>query len=170
VHIEIGRNPVDDIQRLAAVEAIKNTKARYFRFMDAKDWTNLATVLAPDAVFDMRAVFSVPNLQTGELNPPLLGDGHIHRGRDAILARIQQTLGDLVTVHHGFMPEIEILSPTSAEAIFGMEDILCRSNGDLVRHGHGHYHETYERLDAGWAIKTWQLTCQKLDYRRPLPV
>jgi hypothetical protein len=40
---------VSDIQRLIDIEAIKQLKARYFRFMDTKDWMGFGSVFTLDA-------------------------------------------------------------------------------------------------------------------------
>jgi len=46
-----------------------------------------------------------------------------------------------------------------------MEDKLRWPEGSPVRtmHGYGHYHETYERTDDGWRIKTITLTRLRVD-------
>ena len=46
---------MNDIDKLWAIEQIKQLKARYFRSMDTKDWAALEAVFAPDAVMDMRS-------------------------------------------------------------------------------------------------------------------
>jgi hypothetical protein len=62
------------------------------------------------------------------------------------------------------MPDIEILSETTAKGLWAMEDILRRPKdepseyGYTYLHGFGHYHETYARLPQGWRIKTTRLT------------
>ena len=43
-----------EIERLTAIEEIKQLKARYFRCMDTKDWAGLQAVFSDDAEFDMR--------------------------------------------------------------------------------------------------------------------
>ena len=65
-------------------------------------------------------------------------------GADEFLAFLRETLGDVVTVHHGHMPEIELTSPTTATGIWAMEDMLRWPDGAEL-HGYGHYHETYEK-------------------------
>ena len=40
--------------RLAAKEAIRELKARYFRCMDMRDWAGMRDVFVGDAVMDMR--------------------------------------------------------------------------------------------------------------------
>jgi len=71
----------------------------------------------------------------------------------------------LTTTHHGHMPEIEIASPTTARGIWAMEDVIRYSPGHALMTlvGHGHYHETYERIDGRWFIKTLKLTRLRVD-------
>ena len=40
------------------------------------------------------------------------------------MAFLEPVLQDVVTVHHGHMPEIELTSPTTARGIWAMEDML----------------------------------------------
>jgi hypothetical protein len=125
------------------IESIRQLKARYFRMMDTKDWDGLAAVFADDVEIDM----------TGE------GGGVTH-GVAEYLPFLRQHIETVVTVHHGHMPEIELTSPTTATAIWAMEDELWWPEGGPIRHlhGYGHYHETYEKTPAGWRIKTMTIS------------
>jgi hypothetical protein len=125
------------------IEAIKQVKARYFRMIDTKDWDGLSTVFAADAVVDV----------TGE------GGGITHSLAEFV-PRLRELIGPVTTVHHGHMPEIELTSPTAARGVWSMEDELWWPDGYPLRymHGYGHYHETYEKTDMGWRIKTMTLT------------
>ena len=125
------------------LEAIRQLKARYFRLMDTKDWDGLAEVFTDDVVIDM----------TGE------GAG-VTRGRAEYMPFIRQVIGDVVTVHHGHMPEITITSPTTATGVWALEDQLWWPEGSPITHMHafGHYHESYEKQDGVWRIKTMTLT------------
>ncbi|HEX4015117.1 MAG TPA: nuclear transport factor 2 family protein [Frankiaceae bacterium] len=127
----------------ADVEAIKQLKARYFRLMDTKDWDAMAQVFAPDVEIDM----------TGE-------DGTVHHGVDDFMPYLRANIELVITVHHGHMPEITLLSETTARGIWAMEDKLWWPEGSpLVHlHGYGHYHETYEKTGGQWRIKTLTLT------------
>ena len=128
------------------VEAIKQLKARYFRTMDTKDWAGMREVFADDVVMD-----------TTEAG------GNVIEGAGAFLAFLEPTLRGVVTVHHGHMPEISLTSPTTASGIWSMEDMLRMPDGTEL-HGYGHYHETYEKLDGTWRIKTSTLTRLRMDY------
>ncbi len=149
---------MDEVARLVAIEEIRVLKARYFRFMDCKDWDGLEGVFAPDAIFDLREVNSVRHPMTGEWSPPFTDD--VYRGRTAVLAMIKGAVERLVTAHYGHMPEIQITGSATAEGIWAMEDIIRNAPGEpaFMMQGYGHYHDTYERLATGWAIKTTRIT------------
>jgi uncharacterized protein (TIGR02246 family) len=144
---------MNDIEWLAAIEDIKQLKARYFRCMDTKDWAGLEDVFAPDAVLDM----------SGEMGEHAQPGAGVTRGQTAIGAFMKAAVEHIVTVHHGHMPEITVTSPTTATGVWSMEDMLRFPNGTEM-HGYGHYHETYEKVDGRWKIKTETLTRLRKDY------
>lgn len=125
------------------IEAIRQLKARYFRLMDTKDWDGLAQVFADDIVIDV----------TGE------GGGVTHSVAEYI-PFLRANIENVITVHHGHMPEIELTSPTTANGIWALEDQLWWPEGGPLKHmhGYGHYHETYEKHDGTWRIKTMTIT------------
>lgn len=146
---------VTDLERLVAIEEIKQLKARYFRFMDTKDWAGLETVFAPDAEFDMRS----------EAHDRSRAAESLVTGAARIAAFMRNAVHDLNTVHHGHMPEIDITSPTTARGIWAMEDLIRWPEGSATTslHGFGHYHETYERVDGRWLIRSLRLTRLRVD-------
>ena len=127
------------------LEAIKQLKARYFRTMDTTDWVGMREVFADDVVVD--------TTDSG---------GGVITGADEFMAFLRETLADVVTVHHGHTPEIELTSPTTATGIWAMQDVLRWPNGGRL-HGYGHYHETYELIDGAWRIRTSKLTRLHMD-------
>jgi uncharacterized protein (TIGR02246 family) len=131
------------------LEAIKQLKARYFRTMDTKDWEGMRAVFCDDVVVDTTS-----------------SRGGVVKGADTFMAFLRDALEDVVTVHHGHMPEIGFTSPTTAEGIWAMQDHLRWPNGREL-HGYGHYHETYERIDGEWRIKTMTLTRLRVDVTEP---
>jgi hypothetical protein len=156
---------VDD---LFEVEKIKQLKARYFRFLDTKDWDGFETLFTEDAVLDSSMAFYAPHPVTGE---PLT------HGRPELVAGIQtgdmvmiggKTMADkgrqlfpgVITMHHGHMPEIEILSDDQATGVWPLEDRLLFPEGAPIRevHGFGHYFETYRKVDGHWKIACSKLT------------
>jgi hypothetical protein len=150
--ITITGGSMDDIERLAAVHAITQLKARYFRFMDTKDWVGLAGVFAPDAVMDMQEEA-----------------GATVEGNDAIAAFVQASVGDVVTVHHGHMPEITVESATEASGTWAMEDVLQWPDGSPIAsmHGFGHYHERYVKVGGEWRITALRLSRLRRDFTFP---
>lgn len=142
-----------DVERHLAAARIERLKARYFRCLDTKDWACLETLFTPDA----QAVYNVEG--SGDLGTP---DDPV-TGPVAIAAFIRRGVEHLVTVHHGHMPEIEITSPTTATGVWAMEDILQTPGGENTLQGWGHYHETYERIDGRWLIRTLRLTRLRVD-------
>lgn len=148
---------MNGVDRLLAIEEIRQLKARYFRAMDTKAFDELHTVFADDAVFDFREALRDPIHGTPapfEEHPPV-------SGREAIVAHIRSALEHAVSVHHGHVPEIELLSEDQARGIWPMEDVV--KNGTFSFRGWGHYRETYVRTAAGWRIQTSQLTRLRVD-------
>lgn len=130
------------------VRAIEQLKARYFRLLDTKDWDGFRDLFTDDVVVDVA------------------GDGGgVIEGADAFLAMLVPTLADVVTVHHGHMPEIELTSPTTATGIWAMEDLLRWPEGAPISevHGWGHYHETYVKTAGAWRIASLRLTRLRRD-------
>jgi acetyl esterase/lipase len=121
-----------DADALAAIEEIKQLKARYFRLMDTKQWDAMRDVFAKDArLFDEES-------QTG------------WSGRDAIMAGLPRVLAHARTVHHGHMPEIELVSANEARGVWAMNDWV--DTPEFTLNGWGHYHERYVYEDGAWRI------------------
>jgi hypothetical protein len=133
---------VDDLDQ------IKQLKARYFRMMDTKDWDGLAAVFTDDVEIDM----------TNE-------GGGVTTSVADYMPFLRANIEDVVTVHHGHMPEITFTSPTTATGLWSMEDKLWWPEGSPIKHlhGYGHYHETYEKVGGEWRIKTMTLTRLRRD-------
>lgn len=136
-----------ELERLLAIEEIKRVKAKYFYYLDHKDWAGWKReVFAEDA-----------GLYVPEARP------EPYVGIDTIIEWVAYAAGTQISVHHGHMPDIEILSDTTAKAIWAMEDTLRYpmdrpgAYGYTYLHGYGHYHETYIRTAAGWRIQTTRL-------------
>ena len=125
---------------LAEVEAIKQLKARYCRFLDTKDWAAWRTLFADDFLSDTSPA-----------------GGKVISGADEFVAFTRKSLRNQVTVHQVHAPEIELTSSTTARGVWALEDVVRFGPGVNLR-GYGHYHETYEKLDGQWRFKTSTLT------------
>jgi SnoaL-like domain len=123
------------------IEAIKIVKARYFRFIDTKNWPAFRELFLPDA----RLEFA--------------DDAGSFQTIDAFIDFVEPGLKALVTVHHGHMPEVVLTGPDTAEAVFAMEDRLRYPAGHRICsvHGWGHYHDTFRRESDGWRIASVRL-------------
>jgi hypothetical protein len=174
------------IERLLAIEEIKQLKARYFRCMDQKKWDEFQAVFTPDVVFDLREAIFARNPVTGEImksgdvlvrQEQMQDADWLHHGASAVRNWEETILTGVVTVHQGHMPEITITSPTTAHGYWHMEHLLrfprinpyaqywwIPDNAPFHQlHGFGLYDETYQRLAEGWRIKTLKLTHFRVD-------
>ena len=138
---------MDAIKRLLIIREIQELKARYFRTLDGKDWDGFGAVFTTDCRF---AAARTPE----DLDPdPRLG-------REVIVKSVRRNVGRALTLHQGFMPEIEVVSPIAAKAIWAMSDIVEFSDGKPFKRlsGAGHYHETYALQDHRWMIDSLKLS------------
>jgi SnoaL-like domain len=135
-----------DTDALAAIECIKILKARYFRFMDSKRWDEWGDLLTDGC----QAMFN---------------DHDWIAGRDRIVDYVRTGVGEGVTFHQGFMPEIELTGPTTAMGIWAMSDYV-EGAGDRATgsRAYGHYEEVYEKgADDRWRIARLQLSRYRVD-------
>lgn len=131
---------MDDAAALREIEAIKQLKARYCRYLDTKDWGAWRTLFADD--------FRSDTAQAG---------GKVIVGADEFVAFTRRNLGDRATVHQVHAPEIELTSATTARAVWALEDVVRLRPGLNLR-GYGHYQETYALVDGRWLITESTLT------------
>lgn len=134
---------MDAFEQLTALEELRGLKARYFRFIDTKDFVSLPSVFSEDYVYADDA------------------KERIISGRDAFVQFIVDRHTNSVSVHHGYMPELELLSDTEARGIWAMTDFVIlpsSANGRLVQRGSGHYHEQYRKENGVWKIAHTHLT------------
>jgi hypothetical protein len=135
---------------LAAIEAIKQLKARYFRLLDTKQWDEWAGVFTADLDAWIE--------DTSDIN---------YSSRDQFVASVSAILADAVTVHHGHMPEIEVTSPDTARGIWAMFDYvrIAGQERSLELKGYGHYHEEYRKgFDGQWRISSLRLHRLRVDF------
>ncbi|MGB8364497.1 MAG: nuclear transport factor 2 family protein [Rhizomicrobium sp.] len=145
---------MDRIERLEAIEEIRNLKARYFRLMDCKLWDELPSVFTSD----MQVI--TPK-----------GDVWMSGGAN-YAASLKYGLEHAVSCHQGLTGEIEIIDSMNAKGIWAMQDVIewedrhPREGWKSIL-GRGHYHETYRKEDGQWRIATLKLTRLRLDIVRP---
>lgn len=134
--------------------AICETKARYCRCLDTKDWAGYADCFTDDVVFE---------------TPPA---GNITRGRDEVLKMVRQAVETSKTTHHVHNPEMKFSADgRSADVIWAMQDRNTWSEerraqvGNAGHTGYGHYHERYIKCaDGRWRIKSQVLSYLQMDF------
>jgi hypothetical protein len=136
------------------LEAIRVLKARYFRYIDTKDWQAWREVFAPDIEGKVDQASSVRGAD-GQTGPTW-------RGVDEFVPSVVALIDECSTMHHGHTPEITLTSDSTAAGIWAMEDIVEFPDGRMLR-GAGHYHETYEKQGGQWRIKTLHLTRTRVE-------
>ncbi|WP_024799348.1 nuclear transport factor 2 family protein [Nocardia sp. BMG51109] len=143
---------MDAAATLLEIEAIKQLKARYCRYLDTKQWDAWRELFTDDFVSDTSA-----------------SGGKVIDGADEFVAFLRATLGKPAqpTVHQVHAPEIELTSPTTATGVWALNDVVRLAPG-VNLNGYGHYHETYEKIDGRWRIKTSELTRLRMDVFNPL--
>ena len=141
-------------RRERAFRDISTLKARYFRFVDQKDWSGLAALFTQDVCLDAtyaKGVYAAESKDDPRPAPLVI------EGRQNVLDAIRQAVGPYVTVHHGFMPELELLSEDEATGIWAMHDEIFDVTGKMILIGDGHYLERYRKIGPQWAIASLQL-------------
>jgi hypothetical protein len=137
---------VEPVQQLLAVEAIKQLKSRYFRYVDTQQWAALQALFTEDAHYDVDG-----------------GSGH-HEwdGPGPFIAHLSKRMEGAVSVHQGHMPDIELLDADHARGTWAMFDYVDVP-GKPPYQGYGHYEETYRREPGGWRIASLKLTRLRVD-------
>jgi hypothetical protein len=146
----------DPVDYLLSVDAIRQLKARYCRYIDTKQWDRLATLFTTDCSFD--------------------GLGSAPPGADVrtFVAGVSARLGPTISVHHCHTHEVVKTGPDQARGIWAMEDFVEFTDGSAVKEtpgsrgfrGYGHYEEEYRREAGLWRISFLRLTRLRLD---PVP-
>lgn len=149
---------MNDVERLCAIEEIKQVKARYFRGVDTGDTELVRSILARDCVLDYTGCCTDPT--TGrDFNPAL---NIVMRGHESFTG---DGSSKIVSVHQGHNCDIEFTSDTTASAIWSMTDRLFFPAGSELTQmtGYGFYHETYEKVDGSWKIKTTRISRTRVE-------
>ena len=142
-----------EIERLAAIDAIRQLKAKYWRGVDNRDDALVRSILAEDCELDYRECCKDP--KSGIDHAPAMGI--VMHGRNSW---VSDKVGEIVTVHQGHQYEIEITGEATASGIWYFTDRFFMPPGSPYSRltGYGHYHETYEKRGAEWFLKTTRIT------------
>jgi hypothetical protein len=142
-------------ERLAAIEDIKQLKARYWRGVDSGDDELVRGILAEDCVLDYMDCCTDP--VTGIDHMPQMN--LVMTGRDAWQTG-NLDAPRLVTVHQGHQCEIEITSDRTASGVWSFSDRFFMPPGAPFERlvGYGHYHDTYKKVGSTWLLKTTRIS------------
>lgn len=131
---------MNDAAAVLEIEAIKQLKARYCRYLDTKEWDAWRGLFSDDFLSDTSSA-----------------GGKVIRGADEFVAYTRKGLRSQATVHQVHAPEIELTSATTASGVWALEDVVRFGPGVNLR-GYGHYTETYQKVDGRWLITSSTLT------------
>jgi hypothetical protein len=131
-----GYGPTVDPQSLSDLEAIKQLRARYCRFVDTHDWAAWSALLTEDYRLET---------ELGALE-----------GREAIVSFVSAALDATSSVHQAFAPDLVITGRGTATGIWGYEDrtVFPAEPEPVVLRGYGYLEEEYVRTDAGWRVRS----------------
>lgn len=152
---------MDTCEKLAAIEAIKQLKARYWRGVDDGDPALVRSILADDCELDYRGCAVDP--VSGIDHMPWLN--MVLSGRDSWPDDTGAIGSKVVTVHQGNDPDITVESASFARGIWSFTDRFFMPAGSpIVRFtGWGRYYETYENKGDGWKLKTTRITRYRVE-------
>jgi SnoaL-like domain len=146
----------EDAGRMADVYQIQKLKARYFRFMDTRQWEDFGRLFTADLKF------YIEDTRTPGASDPTFD------GARALVDYLAASHPGKVTVHQGHMPEIEFTGPDTATGVWAMFDWVDDPGRGGAWQGFGHYHEKYVREpDGNWRISEVRLTRLRVDKVEP---
>lgn len=139
--------------------AICETKARYCRCMDTKDWAGYTDCFTEDYVLDTTSI-----------------GGYRIEGRDAVVKAVLGSIEHAKTAHHVHNPEIVFdADGQGASVVWAMNDRVemaedrRAASGEYGHTGYGHYRERFVKCaDGKWRIKENHLSYLHFD-SRPFP-
>lgn len=118
------------------IEAIRQLKYRYFRFLDQKKLDDLAGLLVPDCT---------SSYHNGRYS---------FSDRNGIIEFLRGTIGQpfLLTMHQGHHPEIELTSATEAKGAWYLNDVVLHTMKKRRLEGNGFIEERYRKVGGEWKI------------------
>jgi hypothetical protein len=147
-----------NVQQLSDLYEIQRLKARYFRYVDTKQWDKYRDLFTEEVDFGHQKG-DVQNRHLSHLS---------HRSFDDLMSYLRTADSGKVTAHHGHMPEIEFIDDDTATGIWAMFDWVDDSTRGVAWQGYGHYHERYVRCaDGQWRISAMHLRYLRIDYMEP---
>jgi hypothetical protein len=145
----------DPVQHLLEIEAIKQLKYRYFRFLDTKRWDELGELFVPEATCAYAS------------------GAYTHSGRDAILGFLRGALSrpTMLSAHHGHHPEIELTGADSATGTWAFEDTVIDTQHQITIRGAAYYEDEYVKRGGVWRFRHtgYVRTFEEIETRKDRP-
>jgi uncharacterized protein (TIGR02246 family) len=138
----------------AEIEAIRQLKYRYLRFLDTKSWDEMAELFVPEAVSSYG------------------GGKYAFEGREAIMKFLTESLGShMITMHHGHHPEIELTSETTATGVWALEDTVIDTQHEITIRGAAYYRDEYVKVEGAWRIRStgYERLYEEMESRKDRP-
>jgi hypothetical protein len=136
-----------NLQQLVDTIEIQRLKARYFRFLDHRQWNELRDL------FVENLEFFVENSIVPQSTTPTFKDA------DSFLSNLRATDPARVAIHHGHMPDIEFLDDDHAKGIWAVFYWVDDPGRKVAFQEYGYYYEDYLRCSDGcWRIASVRLT------------
>lgn len=129
----------EKIDRLLAIDDIALLKARYFRFMDEKNWESLRELFVDDLDF----------------HHPTIGT---FGTADETVSAVGERVATVGSVHHGHNPEITVDGDT-AEGRWALHSFVFFPDADtpgITRFAR--YRDEFRRIDGVWKISKVHFT------------
>jgi len=134
--------------------AICDTKARYCRCLDEKDWSGYANTFTEEAVLDTRS-----------------SGGPEICGRESLVKMVRSSIETARTAHQVHNPEFLLVDDDTVDVIWAMQDRVVWDDdraavtGRKSLTGFGHYHDRYVRCSDGqWRIARSSLSRLHIDF------
>ncbi len=151
----VGLNGMDYTIAAADYFAISDLKARYFEYVDSKNWVRLRGLFTNDATFAGFA-FSA--------------DG----GPEGFISALASFLTGAVSHHRGFMPRLRAVDTTVVRGSWTMQDYVTWPSGSRIYKGfeapgfhgisgYGRYEDEYTRTTDGWRISFCRIARTRID-------
>ena len=145
---------MDALEELIARAKITETKARYCRFLDTKNWDEFGGLFTEDATLDVsRDAGAAP-----------------YHGRATLVEVVRNAVLHASSAHQVHGPEIVFDGPDAANVIWAMQDRVVWEAGHSplpnanALTGYGHYQERYVRRNGTWLIAALKLTRLVLEF------
>ena len=131
------------VRALEDTEAIRGIRNKYFRCLDGRLWDEMAECFTDDVS---------AKYFNGEFK---------FEGKEALLGFFSMGLtDDLLGMHHGHHPEIEITSETTARGTWGLYNYLIDKRNNRGQRIAGVYQDEYVKENGQWKIKS--IACNQI--------